>query len=459
MKSPLNALSLALLAALSATTAADACTVLGAGGADDTDCNTVMAEAFVNQATAPAFEEVAGRIFKAHQYDTYSKKMDDTNRAAFLRGLYWAYSRYNSEKSEIELYGEIVHVERQRAKPILFQDGAVESAETSATACNLYATRKWKNVLLHWYGCPADLRAGNVAKIASTIAFSTADDVVYSENYTAADAMKAILSTDPDAVEGGVYAFLAMPKELPTAILPLLDVVRGKIARVETRAAALSGLLVLNDPRVNAVAKGLFADPTTEIGLVNAILASARYPEVRSQIALVIQAGPSKPSFAIALARAKKEKIKESVLPLIDLVNGTTSAENLVAVVDTLGEIGSDRALPKLKSSDFYNHANENVRTSVRAAVAKIEAQVNVALIAKGNAAAIAWSKDIIQYNDGAKRPLVDQILVAYRSKSIPTAAKLAIASFLKAEIASGYHDYAPGLVDEMKATLKAVHP
>jgi hypothetical protein len=451
-----SALVTASLATLLLASTSQACTRLGTGGPDDSDCMAVMADLFANQATAPAIADVSGKIFARETYDEKSKKWSDQGeRAGFLRGNFWLYWNSNrNKKSELEFYKDVVN--GSSAKPIQFTDHSLQSPERPGR-CDLYVARKWKNFLITAYGCTGDF--ATPGKIAGTLALSDLRAVLYSENASEAEAIAMLQSGTADGIESGVYSLLANPTALPHAILPMLDVVRGNVVSAQVRADALSGLLGLNDQRVNSSAEGFFNDVSTAVEVKRAILSYGNYRATPMEVAASIQAGTNSPLFLTAVERATVSRLQIAVLPLVDSMNPAMDKTTLIRIASALARIGSDRALPRLKETDLFNHADAQIRTAVRNAVEAIEIQKNVAKIATGDRTAIEWSKTIIKYNDGSKRELMDQILMAYRKPSIPSAVRANIVSFLKTEIASGYHDYAPTLVQEMKNTVKAIHP
>jgi hypothetical protein len=141
----------------------------------------------------------------------------------------------------------------------------------------------------------------------------------------------------------------------------------------------------------------------------------------------------------------------------MDLLNPATEKQTLLAAIKSLGEIGSSRALSKLKSSFLVDHEDKEIRQAVASAVTPIETEMNLAQIKKGNIDSIRWGQDIIANNNGSKKQTTMAILEAFKiaKKAKPTVVKM-INDFVRLEINSGYHDYDQELMAKMNEVLKS---
>jgi len=440
------------------SSSSQACQKLGVGDlAVNSDCQAQMAEIFTNQAVAPALADVADRMLKEHLFYNIDEGYPQT--ISFLYGEYW--SMDGSIKSPAGLDGVIQREddELRDARLIRVDPTAITSTQRGI----VYAVRKWGHYLISWYGTNGEYIA-NKYKDVNAFGFtdlSDADDQFYSSQLSYDDSLKALSGSDQVLKANAIFSLISNPTWTRTAILPMLDAVRDQTNYVWARSAALKALLGLNDARVNTIAEMMYSDVATPIELKARILKSAQYSGIENSVGLAISRGllDSSSLFIAALARAEVDKMKAAVLPLVDILKNSNAAlaSLRIPVIQGLGIIGSARALPVLKDDLYYNSSDVPLREASRLAVSKIEAQVNIAMIPSGDSSAIQWSQQIIGYNDGSARPLVDQILTQYKSKRIPATVRGQLATYLKAEIASGYHDYDQTLIQEMKTTLRAL--
>lgn len=442
-----------ILAGTLASTASQACRFIGRGNAsDDTDCAALIKSIYINEAQAPDYTKLSHAIIR--NFSAGSSGMSPN-------GFLVTYNRYMDSLCLVRGGDETPLLN------LLFQDAETANfcwynrgtrlpgyyySKEKDHGGNAYAVKQWGNFFISMYGPEAEIT--NPAA-SENFLISKIGDGPMSAVTSGADALQRAKDTALN-LEIRVYnvaLFFQLTPNPGDGVLPGIDLLKDETNPVKMRKQVIDGLAEYNDPRANQALVAVLNDTATDLTLAENILHSYRGRDQDFKYAVARALSGANADRAIQVAG--NLKIWEAVLPLLDLVSVSTGKDRLISAVWALGQIASPRALPKLKQPEFYGNSDQDIRVEVRNSVALIDGAMNVAAIKKGDSGAIAWGKEIIMMNDGSKKELIFQILAAFRvAKTLSPDLRAEIKKFVRAEIESGYHNYDPEMLAELKKTL-----